>query len=71
MTIGPAQLSILRSVHGGQWFDADSNRVYRVCMRLEARRLLARDPMSVTRFTSTGEGDALIEMHDADERLAA
>lgn len=63
--LGPRQVSILRTVHGGAWFDcAGRNDLYRVCMRLEARRLLARDPADRWRFTSTPAGDALIEKHD-------
>jgi hypothetical protein len=64
--IGSRERAILRTVHGGQWFDCDGrNGPYRACMRLEARRLLTRDPQNRWRFTSTAAGDALIEDHDA------
>lgn len=71
--IGNKQVSILRTVHGGRWFDcAGRNGLYRVCMRLAARRLVARDPQNRWRFTSTEAGDALIEAHDdALERAIA
>lgn len=63
--LGSLEVAILRTVHDGRWFDcAGRNGPYRACMRLESRRLLARDPMSRWRFTSTAAGDALIEAHD-------
>ena len=63
--LGSLGVAILRTVHGGARFDcAGRNGPYRACLRLEARHLLARDPVNSQRFTSTAEGDAVIEAHD-------
>ncbi|GEM_PF-4008807 len=64
--IGKKQVSILRTVRGGNWFVATTPSIQQSCLRLHSQRLLARDPKRSNRWTSNEVGDRVIEDHDAD-----
>lgn len=64
--LGTTQVSIMRSTVD-RWFDCTGrDGLYRTCMRLHARGLLARDKISRWRFTATEAGRQAIIEHDAE-----
>lgn len=64
--LGKAQVAILRTVAGGDWFSAPNRSVNLSCLKLHDHGFLRRDPINSHRWTSTPEGIRLIQEHDKE-----
>jgi hypothetical protein len=59
--LGTRQTNVLRWVHEGPLDCGDDNGLYRVCMRLEARRLVGRMPSIHAKvFVAAPAGEKLL-----------
>lgn len=65
--LGDRQLHVLHWVKDGSPLDCgDDNGLYRICLRLHARRLLSRRGASAKVFYRTDEGVAAIAEADGE-----
>jgi hypothetical protein len=65
MKLQPSQIELLGKCCGADWFTAENNTVYRRCLRLHARKLVARHGTDKNKFIININGlNALAENDD-------